>query len=90
MNGRKLGCRPLEPIISAAEPLQQAQIMKCRAHEQQLSIKYLSCLSSQFIRPEEDTMRVIEEQRGAELMEEPGCLRRQLCVWNSGLCFLEL
>ena len=35
-------------------------------------------------------MRVVEEQRRAELVEEPGCFPSQLSVRNSGLCFLEL
>jgi hypothetical protein len=33
---------------------------------------------------------VVEEQRRAELVEEPGCFPRELCVRNSGLYFLEL
>ena len=80
----------LEPVILAAELLQQAEIMKRRADEQQLSIELLSCLPSQLIGPEEDTMRVVEEQRRAELVEEPGCFPSQLSVRNSGLYFLEL
>ena len=79
-----------EPVISATEFLQQTEIMKCRADEQQFIIECLSCLPSQLISPEEDPMRVVEEQRGTELMEEPGCLPSQLSVRNSWLCFLEL
>ena len=85
-----VGAVHLEPVISAAEFLQQAEIMKCRADEQQFFIECLSCLSSQLIGPEEDPMRVVEEQRRTELMEEPGCLPSQLRVWNLGLYFLEL
>src|SRR5260370_15270065 len=80
----------LEPVISAAEFLQEAEIMKCRADEQQFSIECLSCLPPQLIGPEEDPMRVVEEQRCTELMEEPCCLPSQLRVWNLGLYFLEL
>ena len=79
-----------EPVISTAELLQQAKIMKCGADEQQLDIERLSGLSSQLVGPEEDAMRVVEEERSAELMEEPGCLPRQLCIRNLGLYFLEL
>jgi hypothetical protein len=79
-----------EPVISAAEFLQQAEIMKCRADEKQFIVECLSCLSSQLIGPEEDPMRVVEEQRSTELMEEPGCLPSQLRVWNLGLYFLDL
>jgi hypothetical protein len=64
--------------------------MKRRADEQQLSIERLSCLPSQLVGPEEDTMRMVEEQRRAELVEEPGCFPSQLRVWNLWLYFLEL
>jgi hypothetical protein len=80
----------LEPVISTAELFQQAEIMKCRAHEQQLDIERLPGLSSHLAGPEEDAMRVIEEERSAELMEEPGCLASQQNVWNLWLYFLEL
>src|SRR3984893_10247607 len=85
-----IGAVYLEPIIIAAELLQQTEIMKRRADEQQLNIEWLSCLPSQLIGPEEDTMRVVEEQRRAELVEEPGCFPSQLRVWNLWLYFLEL
>ena len=85
-----VGAVYLEPVIIAAELLQQTKIMKRRADEQQLSIELLSCLPSQLIGPEEDTMRVVEEQRRAELVEEPGCFPSQLSVRNPGLCVLEL
>jgi hypothetical protein len=70
----------LEPVISAPESVQQAEIMKCRADEQQFNIECVSCLSSQLISPEEDPMRVVEEQGCTELMEEPGCLPSQLRI----------
>src|ERR1700731_2634958 len=57
-----VGAVYLEPVIIAAEFLQQTEIMKRRADEQQLSIERLSCLPPQLIGPEEDTMRVVEEQ----------------------------
>src|SRR5713226_4994718 len=41
-----IGAVYLKPVMSAAEFLQQAEIMKCRADEQQLSIERLSCLPS--------------------------------------------
>jgi len=85
-----IGAVYFEPVIIAAELLQQTEIMKRRAYEQQLSIEPLSCLPSHLIGPEEDTMRVVEEQRRAELVEEPGRFPSQLSVRNSGSCFLEL
>ena len=51
-----------EPVISAAEFLQQAEIMKCSADEQRFIIECLSCLSSQLIGPEEDPMMLGSEQ----------------------------
>jgi hypothetical protein len=41
-----VGAVYLEPVIIAAELLQQTEIMKRRADEQQLSIERLSCLPS--------------------------------------------
>jgi hypothetical protein len=41
-----VGAVYLEPVIIAAEILQQTEIMKCRAHEQQLSIERLPYLPS--------------------------------------------
>src|SRR5271163_2403783 len=64
--------------------------MKCRADEQQLDIERLSGLSSQLVGPEEDAMRVVEEERSAELMEESGRLASQQRVWNIPLYSLEL
>jgi hypothetical protein len=85
-----VGAVYLEPVIFAAELLQQTEIMKCGADEQQFDIECLSCLLSQLIGPEEDPMRVIEEQGCTELMEEPGCFPSYLSVRNSRLHFLEL
>ena len=85
-----VGAVYLEPVIIATEVLQQTEIMKRRANKQQLSIERLSGLPSQLVGPEEDTMRVVEEQRRAELVEEPGCFPSQLSVQNPGLYLLEL
>jgi hypothetical protein len=85
-----VGAVYLKSVIIAAELLQQTEIMKRRADKQQLSIERLSCLPSQLVGPEEDTMRVVEEQRRAELSEKPGCFPSQLSIGNSGLGFLEL
>jgi len=41
-----VGTVHLEPVIIAAELLQQTEIMKRRADEQQLSVERLSCLPS--------------------------------------------
>jgi hypothetical protein len=55
------------------------------ADEQQFSVELLSCLPSQLIGPEEDTMRVVEEQRRAELVEEP-VASRVSCVSGTPGC----
>jgi hypothetical protein len=57
-----VGAVHLEPVIIAAELLQQTEIMKRRADEQQLSIEWLSSLSPKLVGPEEDTMRVVEKK----------------------------
>src|ERR1700689_2316581 len=85
-----VGAVYLEPVICAAELLQQTEIMKRGADEQQFSIERISCLPSQLVGPEKNTMRVVEEQRRAELMEEPGCFASQLSVRNPGLYLLKL
>jgi hypothetical protein len=36
----------LEPVVSTAEPLQQAKVMKRCTDEQELHVERLSCLSS--------------------------------------------
>ncbi len=59
-------------IGRAAELLQQAKIMECSADKQKLDIEFFSCLPAKLICPEEDAVRVVEEQRRAELSEKSG------------------
>ena len=64
-------------IGSAAELLQQAKIMECGADKQNLRIKFFPCLPAKLICPEKDAVRVVEEQRCAELSEKSGSLASQ-------------
>src|ERR1700682_3803441 len=77
-------------IGCAAERLQQAKIMECGADKQELHIKPLPCLPAQLVCPEEDAVRVVEEQRCAELSEKSGSLASQLTIRDSILYVLKL
>jgi hypothetical protein len=85
-----IGAVHFEAVASAAEGFQQAPNMKRRADKQQFRIIRLAGLTAPFIGPEEDTVRVIDEQRCAELVEQTGGLARQLAVGNPGRQLLEL
>src|SRR5260370_28876905 len=54
-------------IGGAAELLQQAKIMECSADKQKLDIEFFPSLPAKLICPEEDAVRVGEEQSPAEL-----------------------
>src|ERR1700676_5656209 len=77
-------------IGCAAELLQQAKIMECGTDKQNLHIKRFPCLPAELICPEEDAVRVVEEQRGAELSEKSGSLASQLTIRDSILHMLKL
>src|SRR5258708_17846040 len=77
-------------IGRAAELLQQAKIMECSADKQKLYIEFFPCLPAKLICPEEDAVRVVEEQRRAELSEKSGGLASQLTVRDSILYALKL
>src|SRR6202051_2317213 len=77
--------------ISLATVLfQQAKIMECGADKQNLHIKFFPCLPAKLICPEEDAVRVVEEQRCAELSEKSGSLASQLTIRDSILYVLKL
>src|ERR1700738_2503863 len=67
-------------IGRAAELLQQAKIMECSADKQKLYIEFFPCLPAKLICPEEDAVRVVEQQRRAELSEKAGRLASQLTI----------
>jgi hypothetical protein len=79
-----------KPVIGAPELLEQAEIMKGRTDKQELHIELLAGLAAHFVGPEEGTMRMVEQERCAELSQQTGCLARQLAVWNAGFHVLEL
>jgi hypothetical protein len=74
----------------AAELLQQAKIMECSADKQKLHIKFFPCLRAKLICPEEDAVRMVEQQRRAELSEKSGSLASQLSIRYSILYALKL
>src|SRR5260370_42541700 len=77
-------------IGGAAELLQQAKIMECSADKQKLDIEFFPSLPAKLICPEEDAVRVVEEQSGAELPEKSGSLASQLTIRDSILYALKL
>src|SRR5258708_20660444 len=77
-------------IGRAAELLQQAKIMECSADKQKLYIEFFPCLPAKLICPEEDAVRVVEEQRRAELSEKSASLSRQLTIRDSILYALKI
>src|SRR5258708_12228770 len=77
-------------IGGAAELLQQAKIMECSADKQKLDIEFFACLPAKLICPEEDAVRVVEEQSRAELPEKSGGLASQLTIGDSILYALKL
>src|ERR1700694_257531 len=77
-------------IGRAAELLQQAKIMECSADKQKLCIELFPCLPAKLVCPEEDAVRVVEEQRYTELSEKSGGLARQLTIRDSVLYVLKL
>src|SRR5260370_6479926 len=77
-------------IGGAAELLQQAKIVECSADKQKLDIEFFSCLPAKLICPEEDAVRVVEEQSRAELPEKSGSLASQLTIRDSILYVLKL
>src|ERR1700736_6490372 len=64
--------------------------MECGADKQNLRIKVFPCLPAKLICPEEDAVRVVEEQRCAEFPEKSGSLARQLTIRDSILYVLKL
>ena len=56
-------------ICRAAELLQQAQIVECGTDKQKLYVEFFPCLPAKLVGPEEDPVRVVKQQRRAELPE---------------------
>src|SRR5712664_4253438 len=77
-------------IGRAAELLQQAKIMECSADKQKLCIEFSPCLPAKLVCPEEDAVRVVEQQSRAELSEKSGRLASQLTIRDSIFYALKL
>jgi hypothetical protein len=58
-----------ETVSGTTELLKQTQIVESRADEHKLHIELLSRLAPHLVRPEEDAMRMIEQQRRAEFSQ---------------------
>src|SRR5260370_26297902 len=77
-------------IGGAAELLEQPKIMECSEDNQKLEIEFFPSLPAKLICPEEDAVRVVEEQSRAELPEKSGGLASQLTIRDSILYALKL
>ena len=75
----------LEAVACAAELLEQSEIMERGANEDKLHIELLACLSAKLVRPEEDPMRMVKEQRRTELAQQARGFAGHLSVGNAGL-----
>src|SRR5260370_41875846 len=64
--------------------------MECSADKQKLYIEFFPCLPAKLICPEEDAVRVVKEQRRAELPEKSGRLASQLTIRDSIFYALKL
>src|SRR5260370_4937965 len=79
-----------EAMAGAAEFLQQVKVVECSADKQKLDSEFFACLAAKLICPEEDAVRVVEEQSRAELPEKSGGLASQLTIGDSILYALKL
>jgi hypothetical protein len=70
----------LKAIGLAAELFQQAKVMEGGADKEKLDVEFFPGLPAELIGPEEDAVRVVDEQRRAEFPEKSGRLASQLSV----------
>ena len=72
-------------IRRAAKLLEQSEIVECGTDEDKLRIDLLACLPTKLVRPEEDAMRMVKEQRRTEFPKQAGCFAGKLSVRNPSL-----
>src|SRR5260370_8535599 len=72
-------------VRRAAELLEQSEVVECSADEDKLHIELLACLPTKLVRPEEDAMRMVKEQRRTEFPQQAGCFAGHLSVRNPSL-----
>ena len=77
-------------IRRAAKRLEQSEVVECGTDEDKLRIERLARLPPKFGRPEEDAMRMVEEQRRTEFPKQAGGLAGKLSVRNARLDVLKL
>ncbi len=77
-------------IRGAAKRLEQSEVVECGTDEDKLRIERLACLPTKLVRPEEDAMRVVKEQRRTEFPKQAGCFAGELSVRNACLQVLKV
>ena len=77
-------------IRGAAKRLEQSEVVECGTDEDKLRIERLACLPTKLVRPEEDAMRVVKEQRRTEFPKQAGCFAGELSVRNASLQVLKV
>jgi len=76
-------------IRRTAELLEQSEVVECGTDEDELRIERLACLPTKLVRPEEDAMRMVKEERRNEFPKQAGCFASQLSVRNPSLHVLK-
>src|SRR5437660_10105212 len=71
-------------IRRAAELLEQSEVVECGTDEDKLRIERLACLPTKLVRPEEDAMSMVKEQRRTEFTKQAGCIAGKLRVRDAG------
>jgi len=77
-------------IRRAAELLEQSEVVECGTDEDKLRIERLACLPTKLVRPEEDAMGMVKEQRRTEFPKQAGCFAGKLSVRHPSLHVLKL
>src|SRR5467141_3418045 len=85
----RIGTVHFKTIRRAAELLEQSEVVECGTDEDELRIERLACMPSKLVRPEEDAMRMVEEQRRTEFPKQAGGFAGQWSVRNPSLHVLK-
>src|SRR4029077_19710991 len=72
-------------IRRTAKLLEQSEVVECGTDEDKLRIELLACLPRKLVRPEEDAMRMVKEQRRTEFPKQAGCFAGKLSVRDPSL-----
>src|SRR3989442_548289 len=77
-------------IRRTAELLEQSEVVECGTDEDELRIERLACLPTKLVRPEEDAMRMVKEQRVLNSRSRPVASRASLVSGTPSLHVLKL